>query len=264
MTPSRRSVAPVGEMAVPGATTGERATRVARPMRADARRNRDAVLAAAADAFAAHGVEASLEDIARTAGVGIGTLYRHFPTREALVFAVYQREVDRLRPARRSCRDPRPRRCPARMDAPFRRLRRHQAGPGRMLKSMMGTDVRAVRPDQGSDATAAASIAADGAPHGREIRADISSADLTRSSVGSAWPATRPTGRTPRAGRPGLRRPALRGARATLLTDLRRAARQPFAPTRPVWRPATPDTGLERNGSSSPLGDPARTGFRRR
>ncbi len=67
-----------------------------RPMRADARRNRDAVLAAAADAFAEHGVEASLEDVALKAGVGIGTLYRHFPTREDLVFATYQREVELL------------------------------------------------------------------------------------------------------------------------------------------------------------------------
>ncbi len=68
----------------------------ARPLRADARRNRDAVLAAAAEAFASQGVEAPLEDIARAAGVGVGTLYRHFPTREALVFGVYAREVEQL------------------------------------------------------------------------------------------------------------------------------------------------------------------------
>lgn len=68
----------------------------ARPLRADARRNRDAVLAAAVEAFSRHGVDAPLEDIARQAGVGIGTLYRHFPTREDLVFGVYRREVERL------------------------------------------------------------------------------------------------------------------------------------------------------------------------
>lgn len=67
-----------------------------KPLRVDARRNRDAVLAVAAEAFSEHGVEASLEDIARQAGVGIGTLYRHFPTREDLVFGVYRREVERL------------------------------------------------------------------------------------------------------------------------------------------------------------------------
>jgi AcrR family transcriptional regulator len=68
----------------------------ARPLRADARRNRDALLVAAAAQFAERGVEAPLDDIARRAGVGIGTLYRHFPTREALVADVYRREVDLL------------------------------------------------------------------------------------------------------------------------------------------------------------------------
>ncbi|TKB29941.1 MAG: helix-turn-helix transcriptional regulator, partial [Mesorhizobium sp.] len=56
-----------------------------KPLRADARRNRDKLVEAAAQAFAAEGVDASLEEIAKRAGVGIGTLYRHFPTREHLV-----------------------------------------------------------------------------------------------------------------------------------------------------------------------------------
>lgn len=55
-----------------------------RPMRADARRNRERLLTAAASAFAEHGESASLDDIAKRAGVGSGTLYRHFPTRRAL------------------------------------------------------------------------------------------------------------------------------------------------------------------------------------
>lgn len=67
-----------------------------RPLRADARRNRDRLLQVAAIAFAEHGVAASLEDIARLAQVGIGTLYRHFPTREHLVEAVYRRELQGL------------------------------------------------------------------------------------------------------------------------------------------------------------------------
>jgi len=58
-----------------------------RPKRADGQRNYDAILAAAREAFAAHGSEASLEDIARQAGVAIGTLYRHFPSRASLVEA---------------------------------------------------------------------------------------------------------------------------------------------------------------------------------
>ncbi|MFC9609183.1 TetR/AcrR family transcriptional regulator [Streptomyces sp. NPDC056938] len=67
-----------------------------RPRRADARRNFDALLAAARDAFAEKGAEASLEDIARQAGVGIGTLYRNFPTRRVLFETVYADEVDAL------------------------------------------------------------------------------------------------------------------------------------------------------------------------
>lgn len=66
------------------------------PLRADARRNREKLVAIAAQAFAEKGVETSLEDIARRAGVGIGTLYRHFPTREHLVEVVYRRELEIL------------------------------------------------------------------------------------------------------------------------------------------------------------------------
>jgi AcrR family transcriptional regulator len=65
-----------------------------RPKRADARRNYEKLLAAARAAFAEHDTEASLEEIDRRAGVGIGTLYRHFPTRQALLEAVYLEEVE--------------------------------------------------------------------------------------------------------------------------------------------------------------------------
>ncbi|MEU6671043.1 helix-turn-helix domain-containing protein [Streptomyces sp. NPDC046727] len=67
-----------------------------RPHRKDAARNYDALLTAAREAFAEHGAEASLEDIARRAGVGIGTLYRNFPTRRDLFETVYADEVDAL------------------------------------------------------------------------------------------------------------------------------------------------------------------------
>ena len=68
----------------------------ARPLRADARRNRDKLLAAATEAFAAEGPDVALETVAARAGVGVGTLYRHFPNREALMVATYQHEVDAL------------------------------------------------------------------------------------------------------------------------------------------------------------------------
>jgi AcrR family transcriptional regulator len=67
-----------------------------RPMRADARRNYDALLTVARRVFAEHGADASLEDIARQAGVGIGTLYRHFPTRETLLDAVVRDRIAAL------------------------------------------------------------------------------------------------------------------------------------------------------------------------
>ncbi len=67
-----------------------------RPLRADARRNRERLLDAAVRAFSHDGPEVTLEAIAKDAGVGIGTLYRHFPTREALVEAAYRNELTRL------------------------------------------------------------------------------------------------------------------------------------------------------------------------
>jgi AcrR family transcriptional regulator len=65
-------------------------------LRADAQRNRDRLVEAASHAFAEHGIDTSLEEIAERAGVGIGTLYRHFPTREHLVEVVYGHEVRAL------------------------------------------------------------------------------------------------------------------------------------------------------------------------
>jgi AcrR family transcriptional regulator len=67
-----------------------------RKPRADAIRNRERVLKAAKAVFSAGGPDASLEAVAKRAGVGIGTLYRHFPTREALFEAVYRHEVEQL------------------------------------------------------------------------------------------------------------------------------------------------------------------------
>jgi AcrR family transcriptional regulator len=67
-----------------------------RPKRADALRNYDKLISAAREAFAQDGTSASLEDIARRAGVGIGTLYRHFPTRPDLLEAVYVDEVEAI------------------------------------------------------------------------------------------------------------------------------------------------------------------------
>ena len=67
-----------------------------RPLRADAQRNRDRLLEVAVRVLLRDGAEARLDTIAKEAGVGIGTLYRHFPTREALIEAAYRNELDRL------------------------------------------------------------------------------------------------------------------------------------------------------------------------
>jgi AcrR family transcriptional regulator len=71
-------------------------TAQARPKRADAQRNRDRLLKVAVSAFSHDGPDVTLESIASDAGVGIGTLYRHFPTREALIEAAYRNELARL------------------------------------------------------------------------------------------------------------------------------------------------------------------------
>lgn len=72
-----------------------------RKPRTDAQQNRDRILEVAKGAFTRSGANASLDDIAREAGVGAGTLYRHFPTREALLEAVYRTEVEKLAAAER-------------------------------------------------------------------------------------------------------------------------------------------------------------------
>ena len=71
-------------------------TTAQRPLRADARRNRAKLVAAAAAAFAEAGLDAQVEDIARRAGVGVGTLYRHFPTKDALIAALAEEHFERL------------------------------------------------------------------------------------------------------------------------------------------------------------------------
>jgi AcrR family transcriptional regulator len=76
-------------------------TTVSRKPRADALRNRERILEVAKLAFARHGAEATLDDIARQAGIGPGTLYRHFPTRDSLIAAVYRSEVEKLTAAGR-------------------------------------------------------------------------------------------------------------------------------------------------------------------
>ncbi|HLX89967.1 MAG TPA: helix-turn-helix domain-containing protein [Acidimicrobiales bacterium] len=87
---SERTAEALVDAGRPGIDEGER------PMRADARRNYERLLEAAREVFGSEGAEASMEAVARQAGVGIGTLYRHFPKRIDLVEAVYREDVDEL------------------------------------------------------------------------------------------------------------------------------------------------------------------------
>jgi AcrR family transcriptional regulator len=161
--------------------------KAARKPRADAVRNRERVLEAAKAVFSAGGPDASLEAVARHAGVGIGTLYRHFPTREELFEAVYRREVQQL--------------------ADLAEQLKQEADPVNALRHWMHSNVRFVATKKGM--TAALALAAyknselysysfdrltravrsllDRAIATGEIRADISPEDLIRALVGMCY-----------------------------------------------------------------------------
>ncbi len=86
----------------------KRSKSIRRKPRTDAQRNRERILEVAKEAFTRRGANASLDDIAKEAGVGAGTLYRHFPTRDALIEAVYRTEVEKLAAAERKFSDAMP------------------------------------------------------------------------------------------------------------------------------------------------------------
>ncbi|MEA2373298.1 MAG: hypothetical protein QOH12_3692 [Solirubrobacteraceae bacterium] len=67
-----------------------------RPQRADAKRNRERILESARDAFAVHGPDTQMDEVARLAGVGVGTVYRHFPTKESLLGELVRQQMERM------------------------------------------------------------------------------------------------------------------------------------------------------------------------
>jgi AcrR family transcriptional regulator len=169
-------------------TAGDRQSdKITRRPRADAVRNRERVLEAAKTVFSAGGPDASLEAVARTAGVGIGTLYRHFPTREALFEAVYRREVQQL--------------------ADLAEQLKEQAEPVEALRRWMRSNVKFVATKKGMSAaltlatdknselfsysfdrlTRAVGSLLDRAIATGEIRDDISPEDLLRALVGMCY-----------------------------------------------------------------------------
>jgi AcrR family transcriptional regulator len=160
---------------------------MSRKLRADAIRNRERVLSAAKAVFSAGGAGASLEAVARRAGVGIGTLYRHFPTREALYEAVYQHEVQQLVELAEQLKD--------------------EASPVEALRRWMRSIVEFVATKKGMVAALAVAVAGSSELHARsfqllakaagilldravasgEIRSDIDPEDLVRALVGMCY-----------------------------------------------------------------------------
>jgi AcrR family transcriptional regulator len=163
-----------------------------RKPRADAIRNRERVLEAAKSVFSQGGPEASLEAVAKRAGVGIGTLYRHFPTREVLYEAVYRREVEQLMELAEELKA--------------------EASPTEALRGWMRANVEFIATKKGM--AAALALAAHGSSDlaaysldrltravgdllqravvAGEIRADIGPEDLLRALVGMCYAQDRP------------------------------------------------------------------------
>ncbi|MBD9734007.1 TetR/AcrR family transcriptional regulator [Streptomyces sp. H28] len=151
-----------------------------RPMRADARRNRERLLAAAVEAFASQGESASLDDIAKRAGVGSGTLYRHFPTRRALLEAVYADRIGALAARAGDLADRLP-------PGPALRAWLDELGAGmvriRGLRALLGPAVGS-GPGDGPGCCdpllAAAELLAGAARRAGELRPDVEAVDVLR------------------------------------------------------------------------------------
>jgi AcrR family transcriptional regulator len=156
-----------------------------RKPRADALRNRDRVLEAAKAVFSAGGPDVSLEAVARKASVGIGTLYRHFPTREALYEAVYRREVEQLGEMAEQLKDD-----PAPVDALRRWLRSNvefvatKKGMAAALALAAGPPPSELTAFSYDRLTKAIALLLDRAVAAGEIRNDVSAEDLLRTLVG--------------------------------------------------------------------------------
>jgi len=163
-----------------------------RPLRADAQRNREKLIEVATAAFTESGVDVALEEVARRADLGIGTLYRNFPTREALVLAVYRKQIDGLATAAREL--------PKRL-GPADALREWMRGFVQygavkrglvaLLKSMMETETDLFDQARATLLESAGSLMTAAAEAG-EIRPDIAPGDVIRALGGICMATDRP------------------------------------------------------------------------
>jgi AcrR family transcriptional regulator len=166
--------------------------RAPRKPRADALLNRQRILDVAKEAFARHGANASLDDIASEAGVGPGTLYRHFPTREELLQAVYRSEMEKLAAAERRFAQSMP---------PIEALRawlllfvdaietKHLIAP--VLNTLIGDPKKVFAASHAQTHEALRALVKRAIKSG-DIRSDLDSMDLLRALVGVANVATSP------------------------------------------------------------------------
>jgi AcrR family transcriptional regulator len=163
-----------------------------RKPRADSQRNRERLLEAAKAGFAEVGAEVSLEEVARRAGVGIGTLYRHFPTRDALVEAVYRREVEQLGEAARRLSDSAE---PQAALHQWMRLFVDYIGAKRLIAPALGTlagGPSAIYAASGMTITEATTLLVTRAREAGQIRADTDPEDVLRALVGFAYGSDKP------------------------------------------------------------------------
>jgi len=163
-----------------------------RPMRADAQRNRDRLIDVATRTFTESGADVALEEIARRADVGIGTLYRNFPTREALVLAVYRKQIEVLQAAAKEL---------PLTHSPADALRLWmrsfveygavKRGLVALLKSMMGTETTIFDQARATLLDSAGSLMQTAAQAG-VIRTDIQPGDVVRALGGICMATDRP------------------------------------------------------------------------
>ncbi len=182
------SVAPrgTGLSAPENPATTREAAHVRKP-RADAKRNRERLLEVAKAAFADVGADVSLEEIARRAGVGIGTLYRHFPTRDAIVEAVYRREVQQLADGATRLLGSMP---PGPALHQWMRLFVDYIATKKVIAAALGSIVGGASElyaSSGARITEAVSLLVERARASGDVRADVDPADLLRALVGITY-----------------------------------------------------------------------------
>jgi AcrR family transcriptional regulator len=174
----------------PGAEPGPTEGRSSRPLRADARRNRERVLQAASEAFAAHGPAVRLDEIAGRAGVGVGTVYRHFATKEVLLEAVVSGRLAQLTDEARALVDAAD---PAEAFFDFVvRMVGEAAAKRDLLEALAGSDAEAhiAGSSAAQELRAAFAELLQRAQRAQAVRTDVSSADVIAAVLGAASRAT--------------------------------------------------------------------------